>query len=267
MITLFDLPSNAPNKAWSPNTWKTRLCLNYKGLPYKTEWIEFADIRGLYEKYNVPGNARPDGSPEPYYSLPAILDVDETGKEIMVADSLKIARYLDKTYPDTPKVLPSTEDEEAIEKQEKFARGVLLSLFPIFPNIFCSKVLTLGNETSQAYTTNIRVGALKKFFKDKYGDIDSLDGVIFTDEEKKESFTKFLKGFDGAGAAVQDEGGKVAWAGGDAISFADFALAGALNWVRASVGEESQEWKMVMEWEGGKWARFLNRLEPYTTVA
>ncbi|KAH6912527.1 hypothetical protein BKA70DRAFT_1530398 [Coprinopsis sp. MPI-PUGE-AT-0042] len=251
MITFFDLPCNAPNKVWSPNTWKTRLCLNYKGLPYKTEWVEFPDIRALYEKYNVPGNAKPDGSPEPYYSLPAILDVEpSTGKVIMVADSLKIAKYLDATYPDTPKVLPSIEDEKSIAEQEAFARRVLMALFPIFPNIFGSKVLKMGNEASQGY-----------------GSISSLDEVTFTEEEKKENFAKFLGAFDGPGAAIQDEGGKVAWASGDAISFSDFAIAGALYWVRASVGEDSQEWKMVAEWKGGKWVRFLNRLEPYATVA
>ncbi|KAH6911358.1 hypothetical protein BKA70DRAFT_1264076 [Coprinopsis sp. MPI-PUGE-AT-0042] len=267
MITLFDLPSNAPNKVWSPNTWKTRFCLNYKGLPYKTEWVEFPDIRALYEKFNVPANARPDGSPEPFYSLPAILDVDPaTGKEIVITDSLKIAKYLDTTYPDTPRVLSSA-DDKAIQEQEAFARRAIMSFFPVFPNIFASKVLTTGNEASEAHATKKRIGALRQFFKEKYGSISSLDEVTFTDEEKKESFTKFLENLDGVGVAIRDEEGKVAWANGDTISFSDFAIAGGLYWIRAAVGEESQEWKMVTEWKGGKWVRFLNRLEPYATVA
>ncbi|KAH6911357.1 hypothetical protein BKA70DRAFT_1538284 [Coprinopsis sp. MPI-PUGE-AT-0042] len=272
MITLFDLPSNTSTKAWAPNPWKTRLCLNYKGIPYKTEWVEFPDIRALYEKYSTPANARSDGSPEPFYSLPAILDVNPTtGEEIMIADSLKIAKYLDTAYPNTPRVLPSPHDEKAVEEQGAFAYRTLMAVLPVFPNIFTSKVLKTGNEASQAYANKVRIGAFHRLFKEKYGSISSVEEVTFTDEEKRENFTKFLENLDGVGAAIQDEdaggeGGKVAWVNGDRISFSDFALAGALYWVKAAVGEEGQEWKMIVEWNGGKWARFLNRLEPFATV-
>ena len=40
---LFDLPGK-DGRAWSPNTWKVRSVLNYKKVPYQTEWIEFPDI-------------------------------------------------------------------------------------------------------------------------------------------------------------------------------------------------------------------------------
>jgi glutathione S-transferase len=270
MITLFDLPSNLPDKVWSPNTWKTRLCLNYKGLAYKTKWVEFHEIEKVYVEGKIPGNAvRPDGSPGPFYSLPAILDLNDEGEEIMIADSLQIARYLDRKYPEpSKKVLASTEDETFIQGQEAFARQAVMAVFPVFPHIFASKTLRTGNEASQKYALERRIGALRKFFSEKYGSITSLDEVTFTDAEKKENFTAFLTKFSAVGKAVQVEGGKVtAWTAGDAISFSDFALAGALFWVRAAVGEESLEWKIVMEWEGGKWASFLGGLEPYTTVA
>ncbi|KAH6912526.1 hypothetical protein BKA70DRAFT_1422104 [Coprinopsis sp. MPI-PUGE-AT-0042] len=228
MITLFDLPSNTSTKAWAPNPWKTRLCLNYKGIPYKTEWVEFPDIRALYEKYSTPANARSDGSPEPFYSLPAILDSS-----------------------------PPPHDEKAVEEQGAFAYRTLMAVLPVFPNIFTSKVLKTGNEASQAYANKVRIGAFHRLFKEKYGSISSVEEVTFTDEEKRENFTKFLENLDGVGAAIQDEdaggeGGKVAWVNGDRISFSDFALAGALYWVKAAVGEEGQEWKMIVEWNGGK---------------
>ena len=72
-IILFDLPSRA-GKAWSLNPWKSklllpfksgdpamtmtdptltpflaRLALNYKGLPYRTEWIEYPDLRPTFQ--------------------------------------------------------------------------------------------------------------------------------------------------------------------------------------------------------------------------
>ena len=42
-FVLFDIPGK-DGLAWSPNVWKVRAVLNYKKLPYKTEWIEFPDI-------------------------------------------------------------------------------------------------------------------------------------------------------------------------------------------------------------------------------
>lgn len=60
-VVFYDIPGNAhPQKAWSPNTQNTRYAsrreqeglltdtlryiLNYKGIPYKTVWVEYPDI-------------------------------------------------------------------------------------------------------------------------------------------------------------------------------------------------------------------------------
>ncbi|KAH7153819.1 hypothetical protein DER46DRAFT_611994 [Fusarium sp. MPI-SDFR-AT-0072] len=51
-ITFFDIPSRSPQVCWSMNTWRTRLLLNYKGLDYKTEWLEYPEIKErLSEQY------------------------------------------------------------------------------------------------------------------------------------------------------------------------------------------------------------------------
>ncbi|KAG9074298.1 hypothetical protein FS749_014156, partial [Ceratobasidium sp. UAMH 11750] len=39
--------------SWSPNTYKTRLTLNYKGLPYRVEMISFPDIQAKYKELGV----------------------------------------------------------------------------------------------------------------------------------------------------------------------------------------------------------------------
>jgi Glutathione S-transferase, N-terminal domain len=99
MVTLYDVPTTQ-QKPWSPNTWKTRYSLNYKGLPFRTEWVEYPDIAGIYcnnEPKVPPTEISKDGSP--YYSLPLIKD-DTSGTPVFVAESFEIAKYLDKTYPD-----------------------------------------------------------------------------------------------------------------------------------------------------------------------
>lgn len=42
-IVLYDLTCEK-NECFSPVVWRIRLMLNYKGIPYKTVFIEFPDI-------------------------------------------------------------------------------------------------------------------------------------------------------------------------------------------------------------------------------
>ena len=123
-IVFYDIPSHAKDKAWSPNTWKTRsvllptcfrmpslinpprFCLNMKGLPYKTVWVEYPDIETLCKKIgSTPTFTR--RSREPLYSLPVIYDPNTKS---VVSDSGAIARYLDRTYPDTRTLIPAEAD-------------------------------------------------------------------------------------------------------------------------------------------------------------
>jgi len=64
-IVLYDLPSKGRRSCWSLNPWKSkvislyeevtnstqaRMLLNYKGLHYKTEWVEYPDLKPTLEK-------------------------------------------------------------------------------------------------------------------------------------------------------------------------------------------------------------------------
>ena len=103
MLILYDIPSLHPDNLWSPNVWKTRLALNYKALPYRTEWIEYPAIEPLARKLGVrPTGFKADGV-TPEYTLPIVHD-PSTG--VAVADSFPIALYLEETYPDSPRLFP-----------------------------------------------------------------------------------------------------------------------------------------------------------------
>jgi len=76
--------------------------LNLKGIPYKTEWVEYPDIEPICKKLGIaPTYKNADGSDR--YTIPAIHD-PSTG--VYISDSVLIAEYLDKTYPYTPQVFP-----------------------------------------------------------------------------------------------------------------------------------------------------------------
>ena len=86
-----------------------RYTLNIKGIPYRTVWVEYPDIKPLCLKIGAAATEKlPDGSP--LYTLPVIFDPN-TSKAI--ADSAAIARYLDVTYPThVPRLIP--EDMDAL---------------------------------------------------------------------------------------------------------------------------------------------------------
>ncbi|KAI0258200.1 hypothetical protein BC834DRAFT_912736 [Gloeopeniophorella convolvens] len=55
LYALYAIPGNSVKYlAWSPNMWKARFALNYKGVPYKTGWIEFPDIAPLAQRIGAP---------------------------------------------------------------------------------------------------------------------------------------------------------------------------------------------------------------------
>ncbi|GJF00673.1 glutathione S-transferase [Phanerochaete sordida] len=107
-IVFYDIPSKDKTSPtpWSPNPWKIRYALNLKGLKYKTEWLEYPDIEPTMKRLGgVPTDKNPDGSD--FYTLPMIYDPNT---KAVVVNSATIAKYLDDTYPDTPRLFPAGSD-------------------------------------------------------------------------------------------------------------------------------------------------------------
>ncbi|KAK3299839.1 uncharacterized protein B0H64DRAFT_447791 [Chaetomium fimeti] len=90
-IVLFDIPSRE-RSCWSLNPWKTRMLLNYKGLDYRTEWLEYPEVKPALEPH-VPPN--PTGIP---YTVPTIRQ--PSGSYIM--ESRAIANTLETLHPSPP---------------------------------------------------------------------------------------------------------------------------------------------------------------------
>ncbi|KAL7926957.1 hypothetical protein ACQKWADRAFT_279127 [Trichoderma austrokoningii] len=90
-VILFDLASQAPRTSWSLNPWKTRMLLNYKGLDYKTEWMEYPEIAPRFSPH-IPPN---DGEGQKPYTIPVVQFPDGT----YLIESGKIAEAIEKKYP------------------------------------------------------------------------------------------------------------------------------------------------------------------------
>ncbi|TFK35746.1 hypothetical protein BDQ12DRAFT_306781 [Crucibulum laeve] len=246
MITFYDFASTVPGKTFNPNTWKTRYSLNYKQLPYKTEWVEYnEEIERVCKKMGIPPTSkRQDGSD--VYTLPAIYD-DST--KTGVADSLLIAAYLDKTYPNTPKLFPV--GTEALQTafvdalRSKLGSSWLL-LVPV--------ILKLLLPSNVDFFVRARSAELGKPLLD----------LLAVGEEQEAQWKNLKAALSTMDAWYQKNGGGP-FIMGYTPSFADFVVGGFLSFARAA-GKNIPEWRDLLESDNGRWKKLGEALEKYEAV-
>jgi glutathione S-transferase len=116
--------------------------LNFKGVDYKTEWVEYPDLTPTFKAFGIPPHD-PDGTDEsPDYTSPAVKFDDGT----YAMDSKKIARELEKRYPS-----PSLHLDDPIVANfslAKFQKHLIPHVVP--------KVPKLLNERSEEYFNRTR---------------------------------------------------------------------------------------------------------------
>ncbi|KAI0633388.1 hypothetical protein C8Q77DRAFT_785247 [Trametes polyzona] len=227
------------SRACSPNTWKTRYTLNIKGIPYKTVWVELPDVEPLVRKLGgEPTAQKPDGSP--YYSLPTIYDPN-TKK--VVSESGAIVRYLDRTYPDTPRLVPAGTDALHAAFNDAFQSLIGLDL------IRCLVLATYAHvpPRSQAYFRPTREG----WFGDK------LEEIAPPGPKRDQHWAAVKKAFNTLAGWLQADGEDRQFFTGGKVAYADVIVASSLIWIRVVSGEESKEWRDISSWDGGRWARLV----------
>ncbi|TGO49938.1 hypothetical protein BOTNAR_0411g00060 [Botryotinia narcissicola] len=144
-LTLYDLASQDHCASWSHNALKTHLLLNYKGIPYKTSWIEYPDIEPTFKSLQVQPNT--SGI---QYTIPTI-QIPEVG---YVQDSSTIAALLEQRYP-SPSLKIETPE---LSQVEDLIPKLQLSIRPLWLPLLAKGLL---NDASRAYfeeTRKERVG-------------------------------------------------------------------------------------------------------------
>jgi len=274
MITLFDIPSIEPTECYSINLFKVRLSLNYKQLEYATEWVEYPDIAGVYHKL---GAAAPESNADgtPYYCLPLIHDA-ATGA--VVADSLAIAVYLDKTYPGTARLFPDIAPDDLpavtgpgaaqdlstgpLAKYHAFIADTLRArvLVPAYPLILTDARLVL-TPRSRAHFSRARA---TDSLPPAYSGVTTLEDVTFTPQERAEVWAGLEERMHAVLFGMYGGAAGLRLFLGAQVSFADIVLASALLWLRRIYGAQSAEWARVGTWDGGRWFELLDALKDCT---
>jgi len=85
-MILYDLV-NARRAHFSPNSWRVRMALLHKGIPFEVRDVLFGDIPSL-------------GAGGDKLTIPTIEHQDR-----LVTDSWAVVQYLDQAFPDTPRLI------------------------------------------------------------------------------------------------------------------------------------------------------------------
>ncbi|EPS44212.1 hypothetical protein H072_1761 [Dactylellina haptotyla CBS 200.50] len=233
--TLFDLPTNStPPICWSPNTWKARGVLNYKGVPYETEWVEYPDIRVRLAAFGIPSK----GGLMPY-TLPMMrvtITPDDGGEpEIKyLTDSNDIAEYVNEKHPE-----PFMDFENAINDDSvKFLNNNLTD--PFCGTVLCDVPAILPPRSAE-YVLETRPKWM---------------GMPVPDFKKKKieegAWENLEKGMGKLREYLTKNGGPFIL--GETVSFADVRIAGYMLWAK----EGSEEcWTKVKAWGGEEVENFM----------
>ncbi|KZS96331.1 hypothetical protein SISNIDRAFT_407139 [Sistotremastrum niveocremeum HHB9708] len=249
LIQLYDIPSTFPRKAWSLNTWRARFALGFKGLRHKTVWVEYPDISPKMQSIGAsPTSKKRDGSS--MYTVPVIADFHVEGDgPTVVSDSWKIALYLDKTYPDTPTLLPP--GTKGLQKS--YIDWVEDYIFdPLFPVLLRNTTYGLNPPSAEFYrrTREAWLGkTLEEYMPIGPKSEEALDKV-------KKNLTK-LAAFLDQNATEENE--QPMFIMGDQLSYGDLVLAGIFMWFKIS--SEEHIWNRIKDCNDGRWARLLQTID------
>ncbi|KAH7890437.1 glutathione S-transferase [Phlebopus sp. FC_14] len=245
-IEFFDILT-AISVPTSPNTWKVRLALNYKGLSYMTHWVEAVDIESVCKSYGIPPTSI-SPSNEPKYTLPAIID-RTFGDPVALSDSTPIIEYLERTYPDPDpsRALCPPITSALLALFEHHIASITAQLFPVL-------VMHMYDKKSPRDRVHFRERMEAAFGK-------KLEDIELKEPERTEAWKRLESAFDLLAVCMtKNEHGQ--FFAGERLMLADCALGGLLLALKYFSPDEALV--KLGSWSGGKWTRYLGAMEEWT---
>ncbi|KAJ5816690.1 hypothetical protein N7447_008923 [Penicillium robsamsonii] len=214
-IHFFDLLSDlpGPSKSWSPNTLRTRMVLNFKGIPYTQSWVSYPDIAPLLKASGVPPSKSGMA-----YTLPAISHKGSiaSNPDGVLMDSDPIAMYIDKLYP-SPPLFPSGDASYSLMVA---VLKILALMSPSIRSLIIPNVPSGLDERGREYFIRTRSEAFGKPLSEvRPTDEAELLALWQHVEKEAETLIKMLKGKDGKKGPFLE---------GETAGYADIILGGIL---------------------------------------
>lgn len=192
-IVFYDLIGSDPARPFSPHCWKVALALAHKGLDHRSQLTPYRDIPTVE-----------NGASK---TLPVLRD-----GERVVADSFAIAEHLEDRYPNRPTLFGGPGGRAAARFVERWSQ------FTVLPMLFAAVALDVHDRLDpqdQAYFRSTREQRLGR----------SLEAAA---EGREGSVDALRKAFD----PLRDMLRYQPFMGGSSPLFADYIVAGGLQWVR-----------------------------------
>lgn len=242
-LVFYDIASGPPPTCFAPNPWKARYALNLKGVPYRTEWVEFPDVTAVRKRLGAaPNRTHADGSD--FYTLPVLQD-PSTGD--VVGDSFDIAVYLDEKYPVGPALFPKGS-----------SRGLNAAFNTQVDAIFTQHVILCvhGIPFNPA-----SIDAAKATFLGRAG-LTDWEQLTVKGEARAKTVESLKSGLEALVRAYKQADGP--YLEGETVSYADIIVGGWLAFFKATV--HAEEWEQIRTWHDGLWGQLHQALEKYAEV-
>ncbi|MCJ1307762.1 hypothetical protein MMC25_001410 [Agyrium rufum] len=251
-LTFYDIGSiPGKHRCFAPNPWKTRFALNFKQIPYKTEWIDLPDIVNIRKSLGpVPNRTLPNG--EDFYTLPIIKhdtnNTTESGEQetVIVGDSFDIAVYLDQAFPSSSLSGPG-------ELIPPGTLGLTKAL-----NLQADAVFTPFAQLTDIPLNPATAEQTKQSWADRFG-VSSFDNFEIKAPRRREILEECkLNAGDFAKIFLKREEGP--WLDGKrGPMYADFVIGAWLVMLMRTC----PEWEEILGWHDGVWKGLFEALGPW----
>ena len=188
-----------------------------------------------------PSHMQSDGTP--FYGVPAIID-DSNGK--VVSDSMRIAEYLDDTYPDRPLLFP-------------FSSRAPIYLF----NSHLMSACVMPMVTLFIALTPPILGDSGEFYRKKQEARWNVNFETVIKEKKVELLETGKEAWSKLAVILGKNGPDAPFFYGRVPSYADLIVVAFLLWMKVILGSDNVEWKQILEWDGGRWAKMLQDTQEF----
>ncbi|KAL0057225.1 hypothetical protein AAF712_016142 [Marasmius tenuissimus] len=196
--------------------------LNYKKIPFTVVNLSLDSLELTAKSVGAaPTTTKADGTPK--YTVPFIHDHNSSKT---VSDSLDVAKYLDKAYPDSPKLF--TEGSEKV--QEDLINALTQAVGPIFPIVMLKTWDLMAEGMKEARGRRGEAAMYTSFPK-------------FTKEQERDAWERAKKAFEDSAKRLNEDDNEYV--------FAKLVLAVLGSVVKMSFGEKSNEWRDMSSWAGG----------------
>ncbi|KAF9040748.1 hypothetical protein BJ165DRAFT_1373544 [Panaeolus papilionaceus] len=268
-ITFYDIATRPPveKTCASPNPWKTRLALNFKGVPYNTTWVPLPDVSKVRKGLNLPP-CRQFADGTDFYTLPIIQD---PSTDALVGDSFDIAVYLQQTYPESGAgdLFPPANLDYVLAQEFQILIPLTDTRESPYPDYAKFNV-----NIDAAFTAHVQLGVQGFPFNPETEERDKAEfcrraGVArFEDfylagearEKVKESFKSTLGGL--ARLFLRDTSGPFIL--GAKACYADLMVGAWLRNMAATLPES--EFEEIKSWHEGAFGKLHDALEAYAKV-